>query len=725
MVHCRGGGEVIVTLTCTVGDKTFTDTSIKITVTNPATSISVEYTGETTLEYGASIDKSNFTVKVKYADGTVEDVTEFEVSPTELTTVGESVTLKVTWTDGTTTLTDETVTVTVTNPATDIEVTYTGETTLEYGDKIDTSDFTVKVKYADGTEKAVEDFAVTPETLTDVTIGEVTLTVTCTVDGKEFTDKTVSVTVTNPARSISVEYTGDMEFVYGASIDKSKFAVKVIYADGTEKAVEDFAVTPETLTDVTIGEVTLTVTCTVEGKPFTDESVKVTVTNPAKSISVEYNGAKEFEYGASIDTSDFTVKVIYADGTEKAVEDFTVSPETLTGVTIGEVTLTVTCTVDDQEFTDETVKVTVTNPARSISVEYIGETALTVGDSISNDDFTVTVTYANETEEKVTDFTLSQTKFDELGNFTVTVTYGTLTDTSVQLTVSPSLGYAIANGGTVGSNVTPINDQRGKIDTTGYGEYEDMTMGSVYYDGALYVAAYNNGITGSVEARTYTTIYKIDPDTFTVLDYFMFNNQGKQNGDGAQLFVRNDKMYCIVSSGNVFYIDLNTNTMTESSFELLDDDAKEEIWSDLLGGTSSTSNSTGMTALLAGDHVYLYDSNGIRINEKGEETNFRIAVKDKATELGYSGNLKSITSDEKYIYVQCSSNGQSNIPILVYDWDGNYIGSCAPASASMADGSWSIQSIVAAAGGKMYAAVCSWSNNSGVNIFLWEITFTV
>lgn len=699
-------GEVTVTVSCTVEGKALTNDSIKLTVTNPAESIKVAYTGETTLEYGTKIDTSKITVTVTYADGSTENVTNFTVTPDEFKTLGETP-VTVTWNDGSKDFSD-TIKVNVTNPAKSITVKYSGKNEFTVGDSISKSDFTVTVTYANGATENVTDFTVTPDKL--MTAGDITITVTCTVGGKTFTNNSTTVKVTGvsaTAESISVVYNGGDKEV-GDTLSKDDFTVKVKYSDDSEVTVTDFTISPEKLTET--GNVTVTVKWTNGTEELTG-TAQITVTNPATGIEVTYKGGDKV-VGSTLSKEDFTVNVKYADGSTKPTSDFTISPEKLD--TVGEATVTVTW----NDFSKD-VTVTVTNPAESISVVYNGETALTVGDSIRKDDFIVTVTYADESTNTVTDFTLSQTKFDEPGDVTVTVTYGTLTDTSVQLTVFPSLGYAIANGGTVGSSVTPINDQLGKIDTTGYGEYLDLTMGSVYYDGVLYVAAYNNGITGGVSQRTYTTIYKIDPVTFEVLDYFEFKTS--QSGDGAQLFVHKGILYCLNLNPafEVYRINVDEADFTNSTAYKLSATELDAVWGlgddNELSATAATANAEGKVALIAGDHMYFYGADGRQIT--------KVLFKEEVTDVsGYT--IKSMTSDEMYIYLQCATNAGQNIRILVFDWEGNYIGTCAPACANMGNTSYNIQSIVAAAGGKMYAAVCSWQSGA-VNIFLWEITFSL
>ena len=86
-----------------------------------------------------------------------------------------------------------------------------------------------------------------------------------------------------------------------------------------------------------------------------------------------------------------------------------------------------------------------------------------------------------------------------------------------------------------------------------------------------------------------------------------------------------------------------------------------------------------------------------------------------------SQNPSSIASDDKYIYVSHKLNDQNDVLILVYDWEGNFVGSCAPSGIRLTSEGYNTQSIFIH-NGVVYATLCTWTNTAGV--YVWTISFS-
>ena len=77
----------------------------------------------------------------------------------------------------------------------------------------------------------------------------------------------------------------------------------------------------------------------------------------------------------------------------------------------------------------------------------------------------------------------------------------------------------------------------------------------------------------------------------------------------------------------------------------------------------------------------------------------------------------SITSDERYVYVSLKYNWQDVIAVLVYDWNGNYIGEQVSYVDFNIDGNYNIQSVFMH-GDELYFTL--WVDGSG-SIHLWKL----
>ena len=112
-----------------------------------------------------------------------------------------------------------------------------------------------------------------------------------------------------------------------------------------------------------------------------------------------------------------------------------------------------------------------------------------------------------------------------------------------------------------------------------------------------------------------------------------------------------------------------------------------------------------------GNNIYLYNENGELVTDADVTNTF--------TPSG-TGTLSAIASDEKYIYVSFRSDNQTSIPIVIYDWNGNLVGTCAPQSAGYPEAGYNTQAMFEY-NGAMYATVCSFGT-AGYRMYVWAIT---
>ena len=217
----------------------------------------------------------------------------------------------------------------------------------------------------------------------------------------------------------------------------------------------------------------------------------ITVSEPVvlQSISAQYSGGSIL-VSEQLDASLLKVTAHYSDGSSKIVTGFNVG-ECDTSST-GEKTVTITYTEDGVTKTDE-ITVNVVARLESIEVEYTGGDVI-VGIALDVSLITVTAHYSDESSNVVTDYKLSATVFNEVGQKTVTVTYVehgvTKTETFNVTVIAATLERieAVYNGGKVmlgeqpdnskllvtayynnGTNKTVTNFSVGVIDTNSVG----------------------------------------------------------------------------------------------------------------------------------------------------------------------------------------------------------------------------------------------------------------
>lgn len=208
-------------------------------------------------------------------------------------------------------------------------------------------------------------------------------------------------------------------YFYGEAVDPATLTVTAVYSDGTEKAVTGYTVSPEKFEATGTQTVTVAYTSPA-GDKFT-ATFDVTVYAKLTGISVS-PGSLECFVNETIGKDALTVTAHYNDGSEKAVTDYTVSPEQFEAT--GTQTATVTYTENGITET-AAVSVTVKDKLMGIIVENT-KTAYDLYDTVDKDALTVTAHYAAGEDVTLTssNFTVSPEKFTgEPGTQTVTVTY--------------------------------------------------------------------------------------------------------------------------------------------------------------------------------------------------------------------------------------------------------------------------------------------------------------
>ena len=177
------------------------------------------------------------------------------------------------------------------------------------------------------------------------------------------------------------------------------------------------------------------------------------------------------------------------------------------------------------------------------------------------------------------------------------------------------------------------------------------------------------------------------------------------DADLTRLMIKDGTLYCFINNGAVKTFDLSTFaegcTPTDGTlpFGNVPGVVRDAEWN-------------------AEDRTYAVldmEGNLYILSEDGEilKTNTKVA---SAGSRGWF-EANSITSDERYVYVSLKYNEQDVIAVLVYDWDGNYIGEQVSYVNFNISENYNIQSAFMH-GDEMYFTL--WVNGSG-SIHLWKL----
>lgn len=311
-----------------------------------------------------------------------------------------------------------------------------------------------------------------------------------------------------------------------------------------------------------------------------------------------------------------------------------------------------------------------------------------IGENIRNH-IKVVAYYEDGTKEKVTDFTLDKETFTSESDTSFTVSYkkGTVVKTF------DVTGLTVTNGSLFGDiySMNPslsLSFASQSIDSS----ITQYLMGGTYHDGYIYLASSAGG------SHTPTTVRKIDSTNFKVVASKTISN-ASYSSDGSQLFVKGNDLYLITGVQNgeeMWKIDL-TNDFTSSDKQF------EKVSFPIVGATGIQFNEyNNQYAALIGGKVKTYD-------EAGNELK---TFSQGASASGYGSS--SIFVDDEYIYVSFKVNGQKQVPILIYRWDGSYVGRVnITMPTDLADTSYNIQSVFIK-GNTLYGVVCTWGKVGGI-----------
>lgn len=272
-------------------------------------------------------------------------------------------------------------------------------------------------------------------TLDTSTVGEKTVQITYTEGNvTATTDLKISVVEKPLPVSISATYNGG-DLAINGTLNKSDFAVDVVYDNNTTLPADDFAL--GSIDTSTKGEKLVTITYSyLDGttQKSLQTTVKVSVVATLSGISASFVG-EPLEVDATFSEDNLLVQEVYTDESKVTIDNSNYFFTDVDTSTAGIKTVTVSYNKNNQTYTATLNVIVVDKVANSlqligISAEFTNKN-FHVGDTLTINDFKVTATYnyigddveIDDLTTTITDFSISQTTFETEGKTTVTISY--------------------------------------------------------------------------------------------------------------------------------------------------------------------------------------------------------------------------------------------------------------------------------------------------------------
>lgn len=313
---------------------------------------------------------------------------------------------------------------------------YSGESVL-IGEEYDTDNVYVTAYYSDGSYNTISagDYITGSRVVTKTGLN----TFVIVYGGKTSNIYVYGISVTN----IYATYSGSSLSV-GNSVSEDDINLYVVYSDGTVSHVEE----GYTIYNNVIEKIGTNVVYITYGTKTVSVNVNGTAQKSISELMAVYSG-KEQTIGLPVKTDSLSVVALYTDGTTEIINNYTLSPSTISNMDANVITVT---------FRGKSAKFTVNGipkVAVSLEAEYTGD-KVAVGKNVRTKNLTVTVTYADGAKEELadTEYTLKNNgKIVAEGGNTIYIEYKDLRATvvvvgvlseNIDFTKVPA--YSVTNG---------------------------------------------------------------------------------------------------------------------------------------------------------------------------------------------------------------------------------------------------------------------------------------
>lgn len=243
------------------------------------------------------------------------------------------------------------------------------------------------------------------------------------------------------------------------------------------------------------------------------------------------------------------------------------------------------------------------------------------------------------------------------------------------------------------------------------------------YDGALGKVNATNGwamsgvsdgkyvyYSSSSGGNTQSVIYKADIQTRKVIATSAVVTDPGATSDSARLFIKDKTLYMVGFEGaNIYSIELDkfvNNCTLELNTNMAFDGigAKGITWND---------NANRFALVTSSKEMYI-----ARNNRTIEKSGIMLNAPS-----GYK--VGSVASDDKYIYVNYTKNGQPVVPIDIFTWDGTLVKRIEVTGINFGQSTqYNAQSLFVC-DGQLRVIICNWESGSKVNEWVVQIDTTI
>ena len=253
-------------------------------------------------------------------------------------------------------------------------------------------------------------------------------------------------------------------------------------------------------------------------------------------------------------------------------------------------------------------------------------------------------------------------------------------------------------------NVAPMMNVVPAIGSDGMNkDVPGWTMGGISDGKYIYTSMNING-------NNQTEIHKLDPLSGKIIAKSKAINTKLESdgGDNSRLFIKDEKLYCIIANNEIVSTELDK--FVEGSSFVEDKLPFDEVIKTLGEETSLK----GAYFNASNRRFVLMDTKGkiYFLNEDGS------IYKEVITESIPDFKFGSISGDDKHIYLSYSQNGQKEVPLDVYTWDGAFVKRTAIKGLNLSY-SYNVQSIFVH-NDVTYLTLCSWESGFQ-NLILYKV----
>ena len=278
----------------------------------------------------------------------------------------------------------------------------------------------------------------------------------------------------------------------------------------------------------------------------------------------------------------------------------------------------------------------------------------------------------------------------------------------------PKLSEKLEFNFTIGEYIDYCNDKSltPTLDSESLGALNGVAGGYAMggcSDGKYIYAAVNVG------GNNVTRVHKYDLNNGKLVAASKNFNVATVDGDNSRLFIKDGIIYCIGKEDS----EGKYGKLFELALDKFDDNATFK---------ESTLSFESLGALKSAHYNQNFKKFALMVDNKLVITDEKQNVLCEGKTLSYPGfGASSLTADDKYLYVSYVVNNRSDLPMDVFDWEGNKIKTVLVPNFGLGNNSsggsvnFNVQCIFVHKG-KLYASVCSW--DSGANKYnLFKINF--